>query len=309
MTPPRNGLAGTFPVAPSDAGLLNANRTARAKPHLLATLNRLIAAVLVLVLAPAANANSVAVELGDTQLNIPAPTGFTNGAAVSAEALAYAEGLTPSMNQLLALFLSSDDAARLATGEPATWHRYMLVQTETGTASARLSSDEFFEARTLLTAQQRLLQANANKPVDAVLANLSRDLHSELEAGENLPLGIFSEDQAHISMAALARHRNLNPGAAPTYLVASATNVIHVANKIVFTYVFSTYTQPSDLDWVQNTASTWTRAVLAVNSRSTVDGLVDWLRTSTVTVSGVVLVTLTAIAYLLARRRRRRAEA
>ena len=251
-------------------------------------------------------ATAVEVDVGGETLVIPTPVGFVEGGSLSAKALALAEQLTPPMNRLLAFFVSADDAGRLKKGEAATWRRYMMVQAERQSEGLRIAPDDFFELRGVLTAQQKTLQATVLKKAETVIENLSNNIDTELKIGESVSLGIFSEDQAHISIAGLARYQTSNQKPAVSYVVANAANVLHPANKIVFAYVYSGFDSRDDLDWVEATSVSWSRSILAANAKSTSGGVIDWARAGSKAIWGGIVGAVMTIAFLLFRQWRRK---
>ena len=247
---------------------------------------------------------AIEVSIADQALVLPPPAGFVEGSAVSAQARAFAEQLTPKTNRLLAFFVTREDATRLTEGQAATWHRYMLVQAEIQSETLRINPDDFFELRALLTSQQKTLMATVQQDAESLLDSLANDIGAEIDIGRSVPLGVFSEDQSHISIAGLTRYQVVNQEPATTYLVAHAANVLHPANKIVFAYVYSGYEGRSDLAWVEDTSVAWSQAILAANAKSTSFGVIDWVRTGNRALWGAIVGAAMAIVFLLLRRRR-----
>jgi hypothetical protein len=248
---------------------------------------------------------AIEVDVGGETVVIPTPLGFVEGRSVSDAAQDFAEQLTPSMNRLLAFFVSEDDAERLQRGEPATWQRYMMVQTERQSEAVRIAPDDFFALRNVLTSQQKTLQSAVSEDPKTVLDNLYSDLEAGIKVGESVPLGIFSQDQAHISMAGLVRYQTANRQPSVTYVVANATNVLNPANRILFVYVYSGFHDREDLEWVEATSINWTRTILAANPNSSSAGLIDWVRTGSEAIWGGVVGATAVVGFLLFRRRRR----
>ncbi len=90
-------------------------------------LERIFITSMIGLLVPA-SAQAVEVAVGIDNLEFPAPSGFVEISGVSTSARERAESLTPSINRLLAVYLSEEDADRLRRGQPAKWDRYMMIQ-------------------------------------------------------------------------------------------------------------------------------------------------------------------------------------
>ena len=247
---------------------------------------------------------AVSVEVAGRSLEIPTPAGFVDGAVLPAEARELADSLTPATTRLLAFFVSVDDAERAKRGEELRWDRYMLAQVDRSSEPHDISPETFFQIRALYTEQQKSLIANSPVDSDTLLLMLAQDAHEGLRIGESAPFGVFSEDEAHISFSALTRHASTKRQPPSTYLVASGTNVVHTANKVLFTYVYTRFESEVDLAWSERTSRDWTRAVIAANPESTALGSVSWQRLLGGALFGAVIASVALIAIALRRRRR-----
>ena len=219
------------------------------------------------------------VSINERSLTIPAPPGYVEISEQFPQARRFAETLTPQMNRLLAVYLSQSDTSRLQAGQDATWERYMMIQVERQMQNATLDRADFGQVKQLLESQQKLLLAAVESQADRFLRNLT---HGDgkpvgIDAGQSVPLGIFSDSDTHSSSTTLMHYAGQT--SADNYFVIAATNVVHVADKLLFVYVYSKYAGKEDLDWVETMSKDWVASI----SRSNPPGgsllsNIDWLR-------------------------------
>lgn len=225
------------------------------------------------------NAFALEVTVGIDTLELPAPPGFEEISSLSTSARERAESMTPSINRLLAVYLSAEDADRLRRGQPAKWNRYMMIQTERRSETLSVSHTDFTELKLLLKRQQATLEDQVKAQTEQLTQAAGR---VPVESGQTLPLGVFSESDAHISTASLASYEAASGAEAESLIVASGTNVLHPANKLVFAYVFASYQGEPDLAWTREVSDGWRQQILSANPSSTgasiLAGGFDWDR-------------------------------
>lgn len=216
--------------------------------------------------------DTVAIRLGERALVLPVPWGYVEVSQLVPEIRRMAEQMTPPSHELHAVFISGVDLEAVIAGRSIGLERYMLVQTDR-TESA-VSAADFARHTARIRAQQTALLARARERVQArpVIAS---DMHSpesggsvELRIGESLPLGIFIDQKRQFALASLTRYRVTADQRSLDYLVVGATNLVHIANRILLVYVYAVHNSHEDRDWVEKLSELWVQDIFTKNGIS-----------------------------------------
>lgn len=249
---------------------------------------------------------SVEVTLNDRTLSIPPAPGFTEISQQFEQARQLGESLTPDMNRLLSVYLSHEDVERLQAEEPATWRRYMLVQVERQMQNIALNRSGFEQIKQILESQQQLLLDQVGTDVEQSLNNLKagNEQAIDLPVGTSVPLGTFADSNSHVSMSTLIHYAGET--ADLNYYVVAGTNVVYVADKLLFVYVYSTYETQADLDWVESTSKDWIATISELNpATGSLLNRIDWRRVLRHALIGAIVAGFAAALVVFVRRRNR----
>ncbi|MFQ5937010.1 MAG: hypothetical protein ACE5LB_11455 [Acidiferrobacterales bacterium] len=256
------------------------------------------------------------VRIADASITLATPSGFHEVSQVSPDIHRLAQTLTPRMNRLLAVYVTTDDLDRLRDRDEPELDRYLLVQTYRPTEHLNIGTDGFHKVTGQMKRQQESMMKNAKAMMDTELERASAQLSAEhaaaisLKVGEIFPLGVFAEGENSISMASLAKYEASANKERLEHLVAVAMNVLRVEDKIIFAYVYSTYDTKDDLDWVQSTSGDWIRQIYGADSQNTPVASSPRAETSThepssggfsMVMRGAVIVTFIALILFLFR--------
>ena len=85
--------------------------------------------ILLLPIQLSAGTSYKQIKIGESSINIPAPTGYHEISELSPETFKLASSSTPSQNKLLAVFVSETDLGNIMKDKPVEFGRYMLLQT------------------------------------------------------------------------------------------------------------------------------------------------------------------------------------
>ena len=64
---------------------------------------------------------------------------------------------------------------------------------------------------------------------------------------------MFADENRRLASESLAKYRLSEQSLDASYLVAGATNVLHVGERVVFAYVYTNYESEDDRVWVRQT--------------------------------------------------------
>ena len=142
---------------------------------------------------------------------------------------------------------------------------------------SRFTNADFTQVREVLRNQQDVLLENVQDQVNGYFESIhtGTDPHSRIKVGHLLPLGIFADENRRHASESIAKYRLNEQTDEEGYLVAGATNVLHVARRVVFAYVYSNYAHEADREWVRQVSNEWSGDILSRNPGLTTANLAD----------------------------------
>ena len=166
------------------------------------------------------------------------------------------------------------------------------------------------EAREVLNNQQDILLENVIDQVNGYFDSIQTgsDPQSRIEVGHLLPLGVFVDDRRRLASESLTKYRLSDQTNDDSYLVAGATNVLHVGKRIVFAYVYTIYNNETDREWVRQMSDKWSADILTMNPQSpqliALAQKIDWNRVGKVALIGAIVGAILGAVIVIRRRRR-----
>jgi hypothetical protein len=169
--------------------------------------------VLTIILVFFNSAYSFALEIiVDTQtINIPAYKGFADVTNTKSDVVTDFQNLTPPMNNLKAVFVTTADAGALLKSKQLLLDRYCLVQTTKSLESTSLTVSMFTEFRQYLQKQiEKTLNESKvqfDKTAKDVSSNISKVLKQNvnMKIGEAIHVPFESESDNHIAFSLLSK--------------------------------------------------------------------------------------------------------
>lgn len=269
-----------------------------------------------------AGTQSVTIDVGGTQIYVPAPNSFHEVSQLSPETRKLAETMTPPDNRLLAVFVSEADLGRIMKGESPQLYRYMYLQVFRELEKSGLTAAEFQQLGNQVKQQQETLlekvRSRVGSLVDSASAKLSkeRNIPLKIQFGEQAPLGVFLNNSDAIGFASLARVRVSANGKQVDDVIASGVSFIRVKGKLLFAYVYGKYDDQQDVEWVRTTSINWLAHLSSSNasqattqttqySASTISNI-DWDRVFLKGIGGALMGGLVGLAWGVSRFLRKR---
>ncbi len=201
--------------------------------------------------------------IGGVKIHVNPPAGFHEIGTLSAETRRIMESFTPPMNRLLGVFVSETDLVKLMKDEAPDMKRYMMVQTNRQLEERMVSSEDFQQLSAQVREQQFTLmekhRGDIDKLVDQAAENFSRELDStfEIKVGEQVPLGIITDQPGSIGIGFLGKYQIEAEGQLIETVVASGITYALFNNKLLYMYVYSSYESPEDIEWVKTRTREW----------------------------------------------------
>lgn len=204
-----------------------------------------------------AETQNIQIEVGGVKIDVQAPIGFHEISSLSPETRNLAETMTPPSNRLLAIFVSEDDLGRIMKGEAPEFGRYMLLQVFRELENTNISNGQFRQLVAQIKEQQNTLLPK------------EYELSQKMKIGEQVPLGVFFEQSNAIGFTSLVKYQAEAEGEKLDYVVAGGTSFIRVKQKVLYAYVYGTYENQDDLNWVRSKSREWVNSLLTFNNTST----------------------------------------
>jgi hypothetical protein len=269
-----------------------------------------------LALLPAA-ALAVDIDIGGTELSVPAPGGY---ALLTEDMQPYADvakRFVPPQNEQFAVFLGHVDAALAAQGEVPEPKRFFYVQTAKSIIDRFASIANFTEVKDAMKGQNEEIA----KEIEAKMPGITRELNEGIRkdydvdlafsVSRMLPLPPHHESDRSLAFSMLTKYDMTDADGNPVSFEASVTaTFVHVRGKILFLYAVG---EKDDLDWTREASREWAAAVIAKNpstgsiaERERRPSGFDWNGVLTYGIIGAVIAVLIGAVRQAAKRREAR---
>ncbi|HMJ64806.1 MAG TPA: hypothetical protein VK615_05610, partial [Candidatus Binatia bacterium] len=221
------------------------------------------------VLGVSGRAMPAPVTIGDTQLEIPAPAGFSPVTSAMTELDKLLHGLVPPMNAYLTAFVADADVDRALKHEMPDLSRYFGVQTLKQLTSRFLTKSDFATIKGAIQKQQEKIMEEVHKQtpglIESINKNLAKDMSVDLglKSLNMVPLPPHEDTERSLGFSMLVNYTAAgNSGAAQKEVSAVTGTVLHLKGKILYLYANG---GEKDLQWTRKVSSDWARAVIAAN--------------------------------------------
>jgi hypothetical protein len=272
---------------------------------------RIACALLVVVSVGAAPA---AVTIGDTQLEIPAPAGFSPVTSEMTELDKLLHGLVPPMNTYLTAFVADADAERALKHEVPDLSRYFGVQTLKQLTSRFLTKSDFAAIKGAIKQQQEKIMEEVRKQTPGLIESINKNLAKDMSVDLGLkllnmvPLPPHEDTERSLGFSMLVNYTAGNSNAPQKEVSAVTGTVLHLKGKILYLYANGS---EKDLEWTRKVSTDWARAVIAANPSDATTAAkesgtrrgFDWMRVVRGAVIGAIIGGAFGLAGFLKRKR------
>lgn len=224
---------------------------------------------LFLAILPPARAQGSTVQVGGTDIVLPAPVGFVVVGDELPEIVKIGEASLPPDNRLVAMAVTEADHRAMLARQEAAVARYILVQVPRRIEKGRHNSKFFAALKTVIGTQNEKILAQVKNRLPDVMNYVTGKLGDALdrkvraEIPEMTPLPAHREGDRSFSYSMYIKLKMEIEGEDATEDISAATLTgLHVRGKILFLYVYGT---KSDLEWTRTASADWSDAILAAN--------------------------------------------
>jgi hypothetical protein len=221
----------------------------------------------------AADEGAITRRIGLTSVRLAVPESFVDAGSKDPELLKMVSAVLPATNQAVACLLTEADWKLFSVGEgPDILSPYIVLHTFVPTRARAVTAEEFADVRNVVRTQQQAMVEEIEKGKDASAergaAALSEFAGSDVEfaVGSILPLGVFAEDEDHISFALLTKNQVDVDGKSIEYSQIVSTTILTVNEKLLYLSVYVTYEDEADLERAKELANEWMSATRTLNS-------------------------------------------
>jgi len=231
-------------------------------------LQRTILITCATVLAISGRAAPASVTIGETQLEIPAPAGFSPVTSAMTELDKLLHGLVPPMNTYLTAFVAEADAERALKNEMPDLSRYFGVQTLKQLTSRFLTKSDFATIKGAIKQQQEKIMEEVRKQTPGVIESINKNLAKDMSVDLGLkslnmvPLPPHEDTERSLAFSMLVNYTAGNSGAAQKGVSAVTGTVLHLKGKILYLYANG---NEKDLEWTRKVSADWARTVIVAN--------------------------------------------
>ncbi|MCB1634984.1 MAG: hypothetical protein KDI37_07485 [Xanthomonadales bacterium] len=218
-------------------------------------------------------------SVGNSEVRIPAPNGYSRMTPEMASTAVLETSMADGMNDLLAIYISDDEAAGARIGEAPDMNRYFVIKVNKELKNLALGIADFARLRDQVDEQNEQAIASAQAQMADQIRENSEALSTELNVDLDMQITPMTPMAAHVNEEhAIAFSMYLNASAVingeqtDTALVVTST-YINVAGKVLFLY---TYAPSADLDWTRQASKDWAAAILASNDTAEPAEKLNW---------------------------------
>lgn len=230
---------------------------------------KLIAFLLLPLIAAAAPKIAETIQVAGTAITIPAPPDSVAVIPAMKSVYALQREFVPSMNELLVGFIPAESAADALADKILLLSRSFSVQTEKRVAKMNLSAKHFAELKKSISSQNEKLLKEVEKEMPGFVDKINRNVAKEtgFNMGFSLPqmtpLPPHEDTPRSLAYSTLVRVDSTGANGKIESALSMVTGTfVHVRGKILFLYCNG---GEKDLEWTRAISKQWSQAILAAN--------------------------------------------
>jgi hypothetical protein len=216
------------------------------------------------VIAQAQSSETTTYRSGLKSIAIFPPTSDLN--EVGSDYRVLLEPMVPDTNRLIAAYLLAGDATNLRAGSPKGLSRYALVETMRRAEFAEVDAASFKEISATVAKQFGANQDSQATDLKKQQDELNHKLNAvgaanEVTLDKPVQLGAFFSKPDAYCFGMIAP---ISGGGSSVKMVSGVT-FLRVQNRLVYAYVYASYTGDDSVQWVRNTSEQWADTILKAN--------------------------------------------
>ena len=209
------------------------------------------------------------IQVGDVQITIPSPEGFSPVTPEMAPLFEMQKHFVPASNQEFVAFIAEENVPIAMAGDIPEMPRRFTVQTPKDLVGSFITSADFLEIKTVIKTQNDEIFKKVEQQLPGFSSQVSHgikqqfDVDLALSISKMLPMPIHLETERAFAYSSFVKYdvKDEQGNTTPFVVVTTAT-IVHIKGKLLFLY---TYAEESGLDWSKDAAKQWAEAVIAAN--------------------------------------------
>lgn len=269
-----------------------------------------------LLLMVATGVQATDIQVGEVQLAIPSPTGFSPVTPQMAPLFEMQKHFVAASNEEFVAFIADENIPKALAGEIPEMPRRFTVQTPKNLVGSFITSAEFNELKTVIKTQNEDILQKIEAQFPGLSSQVNNGIKKQFEVdvafsiSQMIPLPVHIETERTFAYSSFAKYemKDEQGNVVPFVVVVTAT-IAHVQGKLLFLY---SYAEESGLEWSKAISKQWSEAVIAANpsdqqtalkeaqSAATVN--INWAQVGEKALHGAIIGGLIALLSLLFRR-------
>ena len=168
----------------------------------------------------------------------------------------------PDDNILQLMFIDNDSYIKLNNNDTFSLSakRYMIIEDNISIDSTTYNKDEFNELRETIIGKNICNQKQIEDSIISAIQFAKKNI-ATIENMEPITLGgIYSTENAIGSLMLTFTNEDSE---VLTKLVS--VNYLRIKEKLIFAYIFTSYNDKQDINWITNLSESWAKAIIEVN--------------------------------------------
>jgi hypothetical protein len=214
-------------------------------------------------------AAETAIQVGDTTITVPTPSGFTPVTKDMATLDRFLETFVTPDNVRFISFIPEELLPAVQSGQFPQMPRTLSLQTNKKVVTRTMTTSNFKELKATLRKQNIEMVKEIEKKMPGLMESVNKKVEGQFNAKLDMningivPLPPHEEGERSMASSALLNFTMTTPdGQKTNYHGVVTTTFLHARGKLFFTYVNG---GENDLSWSRQVAKDWTTAILAAN--------------------------------------------
>lgn len=168
----------------------------------------------------------------------------------------------PEDNILQLMFIDNNSYIKLNNNDTFSLSakRYMIIEDNISIDSTTYNKDEFSELRDLVIGKNIINQKQIEDSIISAIKFAKNNI-ATIENMEPITLGgIYSSENA---IGSLMLTFTIEDSKVLTKLVS--VSYLRIKEKLIYAYIFTSYYDKQDINWITNLSESWAKAIIEVN--------------------------------------------
>lgn len=221
------------------------------------------------------------INIGETQLLIPTPTGYCNINNLPIGAKSFLETFDIEKagigNKRIATFITENDQSKVINNETPNMSSYIYIEIYKDWELKNFSKEKFLEIKLMIKKDNVESAEKAKNDIELIISNKAEllsqgfNFNMDYKLEETHTLGILFENDNSIGLGALMKYNVSINNKNLDYVMIGAFSITKVNNKVIYLYVKNELQNKEDINLASDLIKKWTNQILEVNKDENVN--------------------------------------